>query len=48
MFRHAEDMAPAPAGIPQRQYLGWSDDNLDDLQNVVDDFIGDIVREAMQ
>lgn len=43
-----EDMAPAPAGIPQRQYLGWSDDNLDDLQNVVDDFIGDIVREAMQ
>lgn len=43
-----EDMAPAPAGIPQRQYLGWSEDNLDDLQYVVDDFIGDIVREAMQ
>lgn len=42
-----EDMAPAPAGITARQYLGFSDDNLADLQFVVDDFIDAAIQEHL-
>jgi phage virion morphogenesis protein len=43
-----EDMAPAPAGITARQYLGFSDDNLTDLQFVVDDFIDAAIQEHLK
>lgn len=43
-----EDMAPGPAGIPARQYLGFSDDNLSDLQNVVDDFVDAAIDEHLK
>lgn len=43
-----EDMAPAPAGIPQREYLGFSDNNLADLQYVVDDFIDAAIQEHLK
>lgn len=43
-----EDMAPAPAGITARQYLGFSDDNLTDLQFGVDDFIDAAIQEHLK
>ena len=43
-----ESMAPGAAAIPSREYLGFSSDNLTDLQHVVDDFIDDAVRELLQ
>lgn len=30
------DMAPGPAGIPAREYLGFSQDNLDEIEAVAD------------
>lgn len=30
------DMAPGPAGIPAREYLGFSQDNLDEIETVAD------------
>lgn len=30
------DMAPSPAGIPAREYLGFSQDNLDEIEAVAD------------
>jgi len=30
------DMAPGPAGIPAREYLGFSQDNLDEIESVAD------------
>ena len=43
-----EGMAPGPAGIPQREFLGFSSDNLTDLQHVVDDFIDDALKDVLQ
>jgi len=37
-FGGTEDMAPGPAGIPQRQSLGLSSDNETDIQAIVDDW----------
>lgn len=34
-----EDMAPGPAGIPAREYLGLSAANQDELEAVVDDWL---------
>lgn len=42
-----EDMPPAPAGVPQREYLGFSEDNLLDLQYLVDDFVDDHIRQTL-
>lgn len=40
------DMAPGPAGIPQRQSLGLSADNESDIQGLVDDWLERQVRDA--
>ena len=33
------DMAPGPAGIPAREYLGFSQDNLDEIESVADSWL---------
>ena len=43
-----EDMAAGPAGIPARQWLGFSGDNLIDINNVVDDFIDAAIDEHLK
>jgi phage virion morphogenesis protein len=35
-FGGTPDMAPGPAGIPAREYLGFSQDNLDEIEAVAD------------
>lgn len=35
-FGGTPDMAPGPAGIPAREYLGFSRDNLDEIEAVAD------------
>lgn len=42
-----DDMAPGPAAIPQREFIGLSDGNLIDLQHLVDDFTDDHIRQAL-
>tara|TARA_B100000700_G_scaffold22521_4_gene21889 strand:- start:27494 stop:27964 length:471 start_codon:yes stop_codon:yes gene_type:complete len=46
-FGGTEDMAPGPAGIPQRQMLGLSDDNESDIQGIVDDWIERQIEEEL-
>lgn len=42
-----DDMAPGPAAIPQREFIGLSDGNLIDLQHLVDDFTDDHIRQTL-
>ena len=42
------DMPPGPAAVPARAYLGISDANEAELQAVVDDWLAQTVREALQ
>ena len=43
-----EDMPAGPAGIPARHYLGFSGDNLIDINNVVDDFIDAAIKDHLK
>lgn len=40
------DMAPGPAGIPAREYLGFSQDNLDEIEAVADRWLDRHVEAA--
>lgn len=39
------DMAPGPAAIPAREYLGLSDDNSDDMEGIVDVWLDEQIKE---
>jgi phage virion morphogenesis protein len=45
-FGGTPDMAPGPAGIPARPYLGFSQDNLDQIEATVDQFLDKHLERA--
>ncbi|MDH5185172.1 MAG: phage virion morphogenesis protein [Gammaproteobacteria bacterium] len=47
-FGGTSDMAPGPASIPAREYLGLSDENIDDIAAIVDDFVDEHIARVIQ
>lgn len=47
-FGGTSDMAPGPASIPAREYLGLSDENIDDIAAIIDDFVDEHITQVMQ
>lgn len=45
-FGGTPDMAPGPAGIPARPYLGFSRDNLDEIEATVDQWLDEQLERA--
>lgn len=43
-----DDMPAGPAAIEARPFLGLSDDNIDDLADLLDGFVDDHIREQLQ
>lgn len=43
-FGGSDDMAPGPAGIPARPYLGLGDGDIDEIGDLVTDYIEDALK----
>lgn len=46
-FGGTEDMAPGPAAIPARPYLGASEENMDDLVAIADDWLDQQMQRGL-
>ena len=43
-FGGTSDMAPGPAGIPARPFLGLSEDDIDEIEDLTVDYLEDALR----
>ena len=43
-----EEMPPGPRAVPARQYLGFSDENQDELQQLTDDFVEAHLKDILK